>query len=495
MSKEHKQNQSAQTSEDQPSAPGLTRRRFMQVAGAAGVAAGVGPLIISRPTRAADKKTLKILQWSHFVPSYDTWFDQFAKEWGENNGVEVVVDHINLADLVTTTTSEISAGSGHDLIELGAEAANFAPSVLSMEDINQEVANQLGPRFGITKRVSYNPTNNFWYAFCHGWTIDAGDYRKSLWTKAGVPQGPDTWQQLLDVGSQIRDKQGVQVGIGMSQELDSNMASRALLWAWDTYVQDEWDNVVIDQGIFKRRAVEALKYATDLYKRAMTPEIFAWNAASNNQALIAGRASYILNSISAYRSAQDKTPDIAKDVFFVQPLAGPNGTRWGNVHILYNYIMPKFAKAKEDTAKQFIKYLAENYDQAMYNSKLYNSPCFYNAPVPGGDRGYPTVENAKTFRDLNDAWFTHDPFKLKEEADGKLKPLITVPQVTTNLGHPGYSNPAVGEVFNTFVLPNMFAKVARGQQKPEEAVDEAGKAARRVYESWRKRGIIGGGKS
>src|SRR5262245_39182003 len=25
---------------------------------------------------------LKILLWSHFVPSHDTWFDKFAKDWG-----------------------------------------------------------------------------------------------------------------------------------------------------------------------------------------------------------------------------------------------------------------------------------------------------------------------------------------------------------------------------------------------------------------------------
>src|SRR4029453_18963359 len=25
---------------------------------------------------------LKILLWSHFVPSHDTWFDKFVKDWG-----------------------------------------------------------------------------------------------------------------------------------------------------------------------------------------------------------------------------------------------------------------------------------------------------------------------------------------------------------------------------------------------------------------------------
>ena len=49
------------------------------------------------PTRNIAGTELKILQWSHFVPSYDTWFDEFAKAWGDANQVKITVDHINTA--------------------------------------------------------------------------------------------------------------------------------------------------------------------------------------------------------------------------------------------------------------------------------------------------------------------------------------------------------------------------------------------------------------
>lgn len=476
---------------DSPDSP--ARRHILQAGSLAGLAV-LGVPFLSPRAFGADK-TLKILQWSHFVPSYDRWFDAFAKAWGDANGVQVTVDHINIGDLVTATTSELSANSGHDIIELGPEAAQFTPNVLDMADVNQQAAKQFGDIFPITKRVSYNPVVKTWYAFCHGWTIDCGDYRKSLWDKAGMANGPDTWQQLLDVGEKIRKDQGVQVGIGMSQELDSNMVARSILWSWGASVQDADDNVILGQGDNRALAIEAVKYMVDLYHRTMTPAVFSWNAASNNQDLIAGKASYIVNSISAYRSAQDAKPDIAKDVFFTGPLAGPKGDRWANVHVLYNIIIPKFAKAREDLAKQFILHLAENYDQAMYQSKLYNSPSFFGTAVPGGDRGYKAVQGAKTLKDLNDAWFEHDPFKLDGEADGKLAPLVPAPDWTTNLGHPGYSNPAVGEVFNTFILPNMMAKAARGDLTPEQAVDEAAKQCESIYAQWRGRGLIGGKKA
>src|SRR3546814_13380602 len=88
-----------------PSDTNLSRRRLLQITGAAGLAAIAAPLLSPRSVFAAER-TLKILQWSHFVPSYDKWFDQFAQAWGEKNGVKVVIDHISISDLVTTTRSE-----------------------------------------------------------------------------------------------------------------------------------------------------------------------------------------------------------------------------------------------------------------------------------------------------------------------------------------------------------------------------------------------------
>lgn len=62
----------------------VTRRRFLKETSFTLAAA---PLI-SAPfvSRAlADTKTMTIVQWSHFVPAYDKWFDQFAKDWGDKS--------------------------------------------------------------------------------------------------------------------------------------------------------------------------------------------------------------------------------------------------------------------------------------------------------------------------------------------------------------------------------------------------------------------------
>jgi multiple sugar transport system substrate-binding protein len=463
----------------------ISRRRFIRDTSLGTVGLALGPGVLR--SWAQQRKTLKLLQWSHFVPSYDTWFNQYCKSWGDKHNVAVIVDHISLSDLKSTFAAEVVAGKGHDLVEFIAPPSDFEPSVLDLSDVNQEAVKRFGSQVPVATKSSYNPFTKKFYGFCHGWTIDPGDYRKSLWQKAGMPDGPRTWADLLDTGSRILKEQGVQAGIGLSQELDSNMAGRALLWSYDSSIQDADENVVLDNP----KTVAAVKFMAEFYKRALTPEVFSWNPASNNQLLLAGKASYILNSVSAYRSAQKDVPEIAKDVFFTPALQGPGGSAWASEHVIYVSVVPKFAR-EPDLAKQFLLDLCANYDQAIWASKLYNTPSFFQTKVPAGDRGYPPLAGAATLRNQFDAWFAKDPFALPGEAAGKLKPLQGAEQWSTNVGHPGPASPAIGEIFGTFVIPNMFAKVAQGRQSAEDAVKEAAAECRKIFAKWREQKLVGG---
>ncbi|HEY6839222.1 MAG TPA: extracellular solute-binding protein, partial [Geobacteraceae bacterium] len=267
----------------------ISRRTFLKDAGMGTVGFALGPVILGCTRKTPPRRTLRILQWSHFVPRYDRWFDPYCKRWGEEHNVEVIVNHISLSDLRSTFASEVAAGRGHDIIEFIDPPSDFEPSVLDLSDLNQEARKRFGGQVAVATNSSYNPFTKKYYGFCHGWTIDPGDYRKSLWEKVGMPEGPATWEDLLVSGARIKRELGVQVGIGISQELDTNMAERALLWSYGAGTQDESERVILDNP----KTVEAVKYMTDLYRKALTPEVFSWNPASNNQLLIAGKASYI----------------------------------------------------------------------------------------------------------------------------------------------------------------------------------------------------------
>src|SRR2546422_1706146 len=86
-------------SRDSPMAKrnGMDRRQFVRTTGAAAAAAVLGPTIWGKP----QQKTLKIIQWGHFVPPHDPGFGKYAKDWGTPKGVEGTLDHISLPDPTT----------------------------------------------------------------------------------------------------------------------------------------------------------------------------------------------------------------------------------------------------------------------------------------------------------------------------------------------------------------------------------------------------------
>jgi len=460
---------------------GISRRRFIQAAAGLTVLSACGdsskttttastvvPDVTSTLVQPATKLSgdLRILQWSHFVPRHDTWFDPFAKSWGTQVGVNVGVDHINQAELLARAAAEISAGEGHDLIELIFPPASLEKSVLDLSDVNREAEKRFGKQVGLCTRSTFNPTTNKFFGFCHGWAPDPGDYRKSLWEKVGLPTGPSSYQELLDGGGRIKAEQGIQLGIGMSNEIDSNMAARALIWSYGGSVQDKDMNVVLNSP----QTVEAVDYMARLFKAAMTDEVFGWGAASNNQGLIAGSLSYILNSISAYRSAQTNNPAVAADVYFTSPLRGAQ-TALASEHAILVYVVPNHAK-NPDAAKEFLLHLVANYAQDTNNSELYDFPAF-----------------PSTVPQLN-AWLDNDPFG--SQPANKLALLKDAESWSTNVGHPGPANAAIGEVFDTFVLPKMMARAARGELSAKDAVAEAETEVKRIFSKWRAEGLVGG---
>jgi multiple sugar transport system substrate-binding protein len=420
----------------------------------------------TEPTRKLSGE-LKILLWSHFVPSHDAWFDRFVKDWATKVGITATVDHIDQAQITTRIAAEIQAKQGHDMIQFIAPLSQFEPSVLDMKDVTEEASKRWGTQLELCRKSTFNPSTGKFFAYSPGWVPDPGNFRKSLWEPVGLANGPTTWDELLTGGGEIKKSKGVQMGLGMSQEIDSNMILRALMWSYGASIQDANENVVINSDA----TVAAVDFMTKLFKATMTNEVFSWNAASNNQGLVAGKLSYIVNSISAYRTSQGTTPQVAADVGFVPPLRGPQGALAAQ-HVMYNWIVPTHAK-NPDAAKEFLLHYTANFAAATYASKLYDFCAF--------DKLTPQLSG----------WLGADPFG-SQPAD-KLALLKDATKWSTNIGHPGPSNTAEGEVFNTFIIPNMFARAARGEVSARQAVADAEAQINPVFAKWRSRGLVGGG--
>lgn len=477
----------------------MNTKHIKRTIGAWAAALAVGALLAAAPAFAADSgvmpaatqypykfgpmtfpetfpagTTLTITQWSHFVPMYDTWFDKYAQEWGHANNVKVTVNHINIGDLASSLSSAIAAGKGSDLYEMIAPPSAFIQGLQPLNDLNEAASAAFGDRSGVCTHSSFLPIKNEWYGFCHGWVPDPGDYLVSHWKKAGFPNGPQSYDDLLKGGAKIKKADGISVGVGMSPEIDSEFYARSLIWSFGGSIQNAKDQVTFDSP----EVMQAVEYQAKLFKAAQTPEVFTWNPASNNQTFIAGQASYIQNSISFYRSAQAVHPQVAADTGFRPGLKGPTGKVRQTAHVYFIYVMPKYVPDgnSKEAAKKFMLDLEANYSQATYNSKLYNFPAFASTVPQLTQKG---------------GWLDHDPFGSKP-AD-KLNVLRGAEKWTGWLGYPGYANPAVSEVYQEHLISAMMAEVAQGKKTPKEAVKETSDQINRIFEKWRKAGYLEGG--
>jgi multiple sugar transport system substrate-binding protein len=456
----------------------ITRRDFVTKGSLLTLSATSLPTILlacSGSGTAGGKKTLKILQWSHFVPAYDKWFDPWAKAWGEQNNTTVTVDHINYADIPTRTAAEINAGSGHDLILWIVPPSQYEPSVVDMSDVVKAVEKKYGPQLEFARLTNFNPHTSHYFGFTYSFAPDPGDYRKSLFQQVGMPNGPTSWDEMLQATTAIKAKTkgAVRGGVGFSPEPDSNMAARALIWSFGGSEQDKDQNVTINSD----QVVAAVDYMARLFKQAETSEVFSWNAASNNQGLVAGSLSFILNSISAYRSAQKTKPDVANDIFFTKPLQGAQGVKpIASEHVIQTYIIPKFSKS-QDTAKQFLLYLADHASDYVQQSELYEFPVNPNTP-------------AQTQLFGSGGWLDNDPGH--SNPSNKLAVLKDAADWSVNVGYPGPASPAIGEIFDTNVLPSMMAAAAKGDKTPKQAVADAETQIKAIFTKWRQKGLVGG---
>jgi hypothetical protein len=88
-----------------------SRRAIVRGAGSLATLSALAPPLLPR-ARAA-RRTLRILQWNHFVPAFDEWFNRrFIREWGEKNDTEVVVTNVGMTSIEGRAATEIARRQG-----------------------------------------------------------------------------------------------------------------------------------------------------------------------------------------------------------------------------------------------------------------------------------------------------------------------------------------------------------------------------------------------
>jgi multiple sugar transport system substrate-binding protein len=424
-----------------------------------GVAAAVGT---HGRVLAQGKKRLRILQWNHFVPGYDKWFNGvYVKQWGQKNDTEVIVDNVGPPALNSTAAAEVSAQKGHDLFMFLRPRPVYENDVIDHREIYEECEKKYGKPIDLAIRSTYNPRTKKFHGFSDSYVPDPINYRKDLWDDAGVT--PESWDSIRIGGGKIRQKSGNPVGVGLSSEDDTAVAVRAILYSFGGSEQDASGALILKS----RQTVEAVKFVKALYQEAMSPEVMAWDPSSNNRAMLAGKSSLVVNAISITRAAENDRLPIGDQISLAKAPMGPV-RRVGMAHATSVYVIWKFAENVEGAKKFLVDYVG-NFREAFKASEFYNFPCFANQ-----------VPDLKTLIARDSRARPADKYAvLSDSLDW-----------ATNIGYPGYASAAVDDAYSTWVLNTMFAQAAAGILSPEDAVKAAEQKCNRIWEKWRERRLI-----
>ena len=438
---------------------GLSRRQLLKGAAAAAVvpiaaacvgqspssggAATSGPAASGAAASAGAKKlsgSLSIVQWSHFVPAYDVFFDKWAKDWGVKNGVDVKVDHVAIADLPARAASEAAAKSGHDIFGHFAQGlpALYETSLVDISDVCDTVGKKYGGWLPAGEAIGR--VNGKWFGLPDFVVPFLSTWRTDIFKEAGFTKDHlETWEDLLAMAPKVKAKGPV--GTALSQTSDAEHTWRSLMWSYGAaeFTKDGKD-IAIDSP--ETRTV--LQHAKELYA-SMEPAVLSWGDVDNNTYLQSGKGSWIYNPISAYRTIEKQNPYLLKKLAIDLPLKGPKAQICSIQFTVYG--VWNFSK-NVGAARQFLLDYSDNWEAEFKASEGYDNP-FLN-------------DHAKK------------PMPVLA-ADPKLTHLQDVPKYVQPIGYPGPATKAAFDSLNTHIVTDMFTQYAGQGKSLDEAIANASK--------------------
>ena len=356
------------------------RRRFLS----ASAAALAAPYV--RTSRAAG--SLSVGFWDHWVPRANDGLTKLCNEWAAKEKVDLKIDYITSQGnkLLLTITAEAQAKAGHDVISVYSwYAAGHGPLLEPVDDIVQPLIAQYGNPPGAIEYLGKQ--NGHWIgvpATC-GSQMKGPCARVDLFKQyAGIdltkmyPPGAPADKQLADkwtweaflVAAQKCHKAGFPFGIGMGETADSVDSAGAIFAAHGAHLVDAQGNITVNSDATR----QALDYCKKLVQ-VLPPDVSAWDDASNNKWLIAGKGALIMNPPSAWAVAKRDNPKVAEQLWTFPAPKGPKG-RFQPAGPFYWGIW-KFSKNKA-AARSLLTYLSQrsSVEQLVTASAGYDVPSF-----------------------------------------------------------------------------------------------------------------------
>jgi multiple sugar transport system substrate-binding protein len=424
---------------------GLTRRKFVESTAIAGAAVAAAPFLGGKAPAYAQARKVHYLQWSSFIPAADVEINRQAEEFTKATGIDVTVEMINQNDMAARITAAVESGSGADVIQMNANQPHLFAGGLA--DHNALVEELMGDQLyewaagaatvdGVARGV---PLFNIGNAIA---------YRKDYFDEFGLAP-PNTWDEYLEVGRVLKNN-NLPVGQTLGHTFgDAPTFAYPLLWSFGGQEVDESGKVVIDS----EGTHQALAFMKEFWETACDPGGFAWDDTSNNRAFLGGTISTSLNGASIYfvpRNDPAQYPGLADNIsHFLNP-EGPSGR--------FHFVGPRALSIMEyspnkEAAAEYIRWSAQedNFSEFMTVNQGY-------------------------IQGVTPEWENHSVW----QSDPAIAIYATNPRYGRTAGYAGPWNRQSGEAQEKYIIVDMFARAARGED-PEEVAAWAQQELENVY--------------
>ena len=435
----------------------LVRRDFLKTSAIVAAGAAAGPLIWVKnadaqwsggPEKGAK---LRVLRWSRFVQGDIDQYMVNVKKFSEKFGVEVRVDNESWEDVRPKAAVAANTGAGPDIILGTNDDANLYPEkLLDVTDLATYLGKKYGGWYPVCEQY-LRPDGKKWLGVPWGAAGSMMNYRESMLKAVGYDQFPKDTDNFLKMMKALKDK-GTPGGFALGHATgDANTWCHWLVWAFGGKMVDTNNKVIIDSP----ETVKALEYVKELYG-TFIPGTLAWLDPSNNKAFLDGQISVTNNGISIYYAAKNsqdpKIKELAADINHAVYPVGPVGVATA-FQLFFNQMVFKYTKYPK-AAKEFIRFMMED---EQYTPWMQASIGYVAHPL-------------KAYKS-NPIW-TVDP---------KHTPFRDVLENMRPGGYAGKLGYASAGVLADFIIVDMVAEAASGQNTPKEAAARAQKRAERYY--------------
>jgi multiple sugar transport system substrate-binding protein len=447
----------------------LSRRHVL---GSLGAATTLG-------ARQAKASTTITAWWTQgYYKAEDDALRAAVRAYENQSGDKVDLTVISQSDLNTKVIAAMTVGDVPDVIQ-AVGSNNFVLPQAAWEDKVVDVADVIESQktefiqSALDSVRGYNSVTK--KRFYYGVPIKGSTMMEMVWrplieeagySDTSIPKTQDAYFDFFtEVQQKLRSKGKRIFGLGYSmagKEGDSNNLFHSFLLAYGgAGIVTPEGQLGIDDPMVRKAAITAIDRLTTAYKKGFVPPgAINWGDVDNNNAFFARQVVMTPNATTSISAAQKEKPDIYyKEIITHGVPLGNDGKPVPTTLGITPAFIPKGAK-NINGAKNFLKFFIQ---PNVLNSYLKESMGRWTPVMPS------IIRNDPYWLDPADP---HVPVATRQ---GLELPTIPAWQVY---------NPAYAQVISEQVWPMAEAGVTQKNMTPEQAVDEATKRIKTIFERY-----------